>query len=574
MRKRRVNILITVAIIFIISISASNATLFVKNDGFSPTYYSEPWQGFTLFAPEYSTMTYLMDINKNIVHTWESEYIQGLAAYLLEDGSLIRSCLPYANPTFMCGGITGRVEIISWAGEQIWEFEYSSDQVCMHHDLEVLPNGNVLMIAWEYKTYSQAVQAGRNPSNIPFSKFFPDKIIEVKPTGPTSGDIVWEWHAWDHLIQDFDSSKNNYGVVGDHPELIDINNFYGAPDWMHSNSVDYNEEFDQIMLSVHNFNELWIIDHSTTTFEAKGHTGGNSGKGGDLLYRWGNPAAYHAGSLNDQKLFGQHDAQWIKEGFPGEGSILVFNNGWNRPDGQYSTVDEFIPPVDNNGFYHKDADTAYGPLEQLWIYADEDPTDFFAGGISGASRLPNGNTLICHGPNGYFFEVTNEKDIIWDYTNPYPTYLLNAVFKIQRYSPGYSGLSNLILGPEKPNKPKGPTSNLEIGIEYFYSSSTTDPQEDQIFYLFDWGDGTDSGWLGPHNTGDIAEASHIWTKKLIYDIRVKAKDVYGYESTWSNPLRITLPIIRDSNSHSIFIDKIIKMITAELPIFKILFNLK
>ena len=95
------------------------------------------------------------------------------------------------------------------------------------------------MIVWETRTRNEAIAEGRDPATIPGNTFTPDKIIEVKPTGPTSGNIVWEWYVWDHLIQDFDSSKANYGVVGDHPELIDIN--FGDSflfDWLHTNSLD------------------------------------------------------------------------------------------------------------------------------------------------------------------------------------------------------------------------------------------------------------------------------------------------------------------------------------------------
>src|SRR5262249_17725952 len=116
-------------------------------------------------------------------------------------------------------------------------------------------------------------------------------------------------------------------------------------DWLHCNSLSYNAEFDQIMVSSPEFNEIWIIDHSTTTAEAASHAGGRSGKGGDLLYRWGNPRAYRAGTVKDQRLFYQHNAQWIPRGFPGEGHLLVFNNGRRRPGGAHSTVDEIILPV-------------------------------------------------------------------------------------------------------------------------------------------------------------------------------------------------------------------------------------
>ena len=216
----------------------------------------------------------------------------------------------------------------------------------------------------------EAKAAGCNPQIQGNSGLRPDCIIEVKPTGTTTGEIVWEWHVWDHLIQDHDPSKANYGDVAAHPQLIDLNyvaswveqlprkeldklrslGYLGSsgkghrgpkdPLWTHTNSVAYHAELDQIVLSVRGFNEIWIIDHSTTTQEAASHRGGRSGKGGDLLYRWGNPQAYRAGTDKDQQLFGQHDAHWIPPGLPGEGHVLLFNKGYRRPQGSYSSVDE------------------------------------------------------------------------------------------------------------------------------------------------------------------------------------------------------------------------------------------
>jgi hypothetical protein len=368
--------------------------------------------GQILFAPMWSTTTYLIDSTGTVKHTWPSGYVPGVAVWWLSDGTILRTIRTGILP--IAGGAGGGVQKVEWDGTIVWDFRYDTNGTLSHHDVYILPNGNVLLIAWETKTRDQAIAAGRNPSYISSSGLLPDHVIEVQPTGPTSGTIVWEWHAWDHLIQDYDSSKANYGSVGDNPELIDLNYLTSTEkDWMHTDSIDYNEEFDQILLSVHNFNEIWVIDHSTTTQEAAGHTGGNSGKGGDLLYRWGNPVAYRRGTINDQKLFSPHDASWIKPGNPGEGDILFFNNGVNRPGGEYSSVDEITPPVDVIGNYFLAPSSAFGPIAQTWIYTANPPTSFFVSHLSSAQRLLNGNTLICDGESGNTFEVTSEGLTVW-----------------------------------------------------------------------------------------------------------------------------------------------------------------
>ena len=419
------------------SSAVSNDTQTIKVDGKNNIFQKHKFnlntdfQGHIFFPPEYSEFSYLINSDGETIHSWKSDYKPGLAAYLLENGNIIRNCVYVVNPRFMSGGVTGRVEQINWSGELGWSFDYSNDKKCLHHDMEILPNGNILMIAWEYKSKWQAMWVGRNPNYISLNQVWPDHIIEVEKTGPNGGRIVWEWHVWDHLIQDYSKYRYNYGVVEDHPELIDINYGGSATDWLHCNSIDYNEEFDQILISVNHFNEIWIIDHSTTTEEAAGHTGGNSGKGGDLLYRWGNPEAYRAGTIEDKKFFDQHDAQWIPFDYPGEGNILVFNNGVDRPDGSYSSIEELEPPVNDSGFYYLDPNESYGPLEPVWKYTAENHSDFYSSSLSGVQRMPNGNTLICNGNAGEFFEVTPNKEIIWDYLNPYPNSLLNNVFKIQ-----------------------------------------------------------------------------------------------------------------------------------------------
>ena len=386
-------------------------------------------EGYTLFSPMPSSTSYLIDNEGRQVHNWTSPggHRPGMSAYLLEDGSLLRTAniAQSAIGNFSGGGTAGKVERISWEGDLLWSYEYSSTEYISHHDIEPMPNGNILMIAWESKTDEEGQQAGRNPaiaSDAPGGSngVWPDKIVEIQPNGTTGGDVVWSWHAWDHLVQDYDPSKDNYGVVAEHPELLDINFVdaagaqAGKADWMHCNGIDYNPQLDQIAISCKNMNEIYIIDHSTTSEEAAGHTGGTYGKGGDFLYRWGNPEAYDAGFSQDKRLFGQHDVQWIEEGRPGEGSLIVYNNGVNRA-GTYSSVD-VITPVFLDGEYQLDADNRFLPNSTSWSW--NQGADMYSEFVSGAERLPNGNTLIAHGTHGTLYEVTLEGDIVWTYVNP------------------------------------------------------------------------------------------------------------------------------------------------------------
>ena len=190
-------------------------------------------------------------------------------------------------------------------------------------------------------------------------------------------------------------------------------------DWTHCNGIDYNPALDQIVLSSREFSEFWIIDHSTTTAQAAGHTGGRSGHGGDLLYRYGNPQTYDRGTAADRVFYYQHDPKWIPAGSPGAGDITVFNNGVGRPNDQdYSSVYEITPPTpDASGNYPLSAGQAYGPTSATWVYVA--PQADYSAIIGSATRLPNGNTLIDYGVDATFSEVTPAGQEVWRYVSPY-----------------------------------------------------------------------------------------------------------------------------------------------------------
>lgn len=413
--------------------------------------------GYTLLFPNVSESTWLLDNCGNVVHQWDSDFKPGLVAYLLENGNLLRTARIPSN--FNGGGSGGRVEQYTWDGDLIWSYNYTSADFHQHHDIEYLPNGNILLIAWERHAPDEALAMGKNPALLSDNGIWAEQIVEIQPNGPTSGEIVWEWHIWDHMIQDFDSTKVNYGVIADHPELMDLNAGAGGVDWIHFNSIDYNAELDQIVLSSRHLSEVYVIDHSTTTAEAASHEGGNSGKGGDILYRWGNPQVYDRGTIADRKLFGQHDAQWIEPGLVDEGKLMVFNNGIGRPDGDYSTVEVWPTPVDVNGNYTLEDTLAFGPNFTEWSYTQAPFGALFSSNISGAHRLPDGNTLICEGRTGHLLEIDYDGFLVWEYVSPVVgqgfvtqgnNVSNNNVFRAYRYPADYPAFANVELSPGLP----------------------------------------------------------------------------------------------------------------------------
>ena len=428
---------------------------------------STSYNGYTLFTPMSQKETFLINNEGKLLHSWQAISIPGHTVYLNEDGTLYRTGqieLNQEDPFLEGRGGGGKVERYDWDSNLLWNFTYADDTKKQHHDFQVLPNGNVLILAWELKTKEEAIQAGRDPSGLASEALWPDHIVEVKPEGVTGGTIVWEWHIWDHLVQDFDDTKDNYGVVEDNPNLIDINYFkWDNPGWNHINAMNYNAELDQIALSVWAFDEIWIIDHSTTTQEAKSHSGGVSGKGGDLLFRWGNPRAFKRGEEGDQKLFQQHNVHWIPKGLPNEGKLMLFNNGTNRLGNIYSAINIIDPVEDINGNYTMNMQGRFEPSDFSYTYTDTDRTSFFSGKFSSAQQLPNGNILVGKGPQGEFFEIDSNNEIVWNYINPItPNGPLtqsdsplgvNSVFRVIRYAPDYAAFNGKTLVPQ---------SNLEL----------------------------------------------------------------------------------------------------------------
>ena len=442
----------------------------------------EAMSGYVLMTGVRNNDVHLIDHLGRIAHEWQLE--DGVPhAKLLDNGNLLVQ-LDAERPS---------ISEVDPDGNIVWQYIPTD---IPHHDFLKMPNGNVLILMQGVKTTEETIALGVSPDIVPSEGMQYDYLIEVRPAGSEGGEIVWEWSALDYIVQDFDQAKPNYGDPSEHPELIDAN-FSAGRHWSnvnvlastYINAIDYNPELDQIALSPRHYSELWIIDHSASTEETaasgsnvgKGNTPprsyvlyngskGNSGKGGALLYRWGNPRAYRHGTVADQRLFRQHHTQWIAPGLPGAGNILVFNNGYElgiATPPYYSSIEEIVPPVDGYGYW-REPGAAYPPSDPIWRYTAEPPTDFYSRVVSGVQRLPNGNTLICEGVLGNVFQVTPDGNTVWQYVYPIDrdtplkqggqpsisvqlsrgdTVFKNVLYRAYWYPPDHPGLQKYDLTP-------------------------------------------------------------------------------------------------------------------------------
>ena len=142
----------------------------------------DSFEGYTLMSPGSSTTTYLLDNSGREVHSWQSNYRPGLSVYLLDEGKLLRSGKVPVTPADMnSGGWGGLFQVLDWDSNVLWQFQYSDDQVQQHHDVEMLPNGNVLVLAWEMKSAAEAILPGPIEAKLAARK---KNMIGITPAFP------------------------------------------------------------------------------------------------------------------------------------------------------------------------------------------------------------------------------------------------------------------------------------------------------------------------------------------------------------------------------------------------------
>ena len=253
------------------------------------------------------TRTYLINLEGSVVHEWNHGR-EAFMAELLPNGHLLRVEQGPGSPVTF-GGWHGTLREYDWDGNVVWEYTIRDENRVAHHGFDRLPNGNTAMLIWEKMSWDEMIAKGRDPKDPTVYKdgfkypdgkvlegVWPDAIIEVDP----SGKIVWEFHVKDHIGTAKDQWDPNY-----HLPFGYIPAYFAGPDWTHWNSVRYNPKTDQYLVNSRDWGEMYIIDRKTKK----------------MVWRWGNPYAYGAGTKEqgyarngDQILFGSHDCNWLPNG--------------------------------------------------------------------------------------------------------------------------------------------------------------------------------------------------------------------------------------------------------------------
>jgi hypothetical protein len=422
-------ILLTLAVAMLVSLPLGSVFAYESIIGHTGVLQYNPdksLNGYCLFAPAGWKQSYLIDMEGYIINDWECTSGPGLHDRLLPNGNLLRGYTPEgwgrrldpdngitnAFPVTI-GGVAGGVEEFDWDGNPVWQYPAVTDIYIQHHSFYRMPNGNTLILLWEGISYEDSLALGRDPALLTQQYgLWPDAVIEVTP----EKNIVWEWHAFDHLVQNRDPALANYGEPIDNKNKFDMNFYvwtrFGYHDWSHCNTIEYNQYTDQILVNFRNWGEFYIFDHSTPNSD------------GGILFRWGNPGAYGNGDLpewpqdGDQKLFGSHCATWTGAGndtdYGEPGHVLVLDNGWLRPSGNYTCSVEV--QVDYENWQNMSA-AEINALE-LWRWRPTDEDSFYSTYQCGTQRLPNGNTHINSTDGGHIIEVTPDKEVVWEFIIP------------------------------------------------------------------------------------------------------------------------------------------------------------
>jgi hypothetical protein len=406
------------AFLFIFPIASTVTSNTTKTNCNIPSKTNEPCNGYTLISAG-GDPAFLIDMNNTVIHTWS---LLGFPAKLLPGGSIIGG-IEFNNMDEFHS-----IAQENWEGDIVWEFQnWSNGWSRHHHDFE--REGNPVGYYAPGQEYvdngTTLVLARSTLINRSINLIMPlddDVIYEVDWEGNLTGFV---WHANEHFNEMGFTLWAKLGIYHQIMPYLFRSTFQG---WLHINSISElgeNHWYDEgdsrfnprnIILDSRQASFMAIIDRNT----------------GKIVWRIG--PDYSKATEAGKKLspiIGMHNAHMIPKGLPGEGNILVFDNGG------YSGYGLLGVPIRYLRFYSRVIEFNPVTYDVVWEYEKKDTPRFYSDRISGAQRLPNGNTLICEGSRGRIFEVTPEKTIVWEYIYPGSegNFTNNDVYRAYRVPP-------------------------------------------------------------------------------------------------------------------------------------------
>lgn len=335
--------------------------------------------GYTLYAPMSGTgEVYLLDINGEVAHRWQMPYPPGLYGYLLPNGNLF-----YGGKVRDDGGWETFEAMKRFKGGIMLEADWDGNILwehrdpVHHHDARRTESGGCIYMTVERMDDAQAATIKGGQPGTESREGYTGMWCDVLVEVDANGNRIWEWHAAERL----DPERH----------VVTFNDL--RDEWSHGNTVAPLGN-DRVMFSFRNISTVGIIDKAS----------------GEITWQ-----------IGDEALSQQHDPSMLDNG-----NVLIYDNGSHN---RYN-------PLPASRVIEVDPSTN----EIVWQYRDNPPFNFFSAYISGARRLPNGNTLITEGQPGRIFQVTPEGQVVWEYINPHfgpneQGFEVNSVFRSTHYLP-------------------------------------------------------------------------------------------------------------------------------------------
>ncbi|TET09347.1 hypothetical protein E3J84_05205, partial [Candidatus Aerophobetes bacterium] len=304
-----------------------------------------------------------------------------------------------------------RIQEYSWEHELIWEYVPPGNA---HHDVQRLDNGNTLLLYMEvvpeeYKKKIKNLKRRRDAC------VYSDVVLELTP----DKEIVWEWHEYKYL------DINQYCQICNLADWTHTNTVQALPENKWYDAGDKRFKPGNILLSLRNLSVIFVVDKESKEVV------------------WTYTGDYNGG------LAGQHEPHMIEKGLPGEGNILIFDNG--------------APPLKNLRHCGQSYVLEINPVSKNLVWRYENGEKFFSKFRSNMQRLPNGNTLICESEGPRSFEVTSEKEIVWEYAVPYQLIIGRAYRYPYDYCPQLRALGK---PKEKMVSPPSHVSTKPIALRF------------------------------------------------------------------------------------------------------------